>query len=290
MDAMSRIERALVATLALADAGPPRLAAAMQHAVFPRGARVRPRLTLAVAGACGDDRPALTDAAAAALEILHCASLVHDDLPCFDDAAVRRGRASVHRAFGEPLAVLAGDALIVLAFQAVSRGAAGASERIAPVLRALGDAVGVPRGICAGQAWECEDSCDLAEYQRQKTGALFAAATVLGAAAAGGEAERWRTLGERLGEAYQVADDIRDAVLDEAELGKPAGQDSVHSRPSSVAALGVAGAVARFRMLAEEAAAAIPPCPGAGALRGLIVSEARRLLPAHLAQAPLVAA
>ena len=94
----------------------------MHHAVFPRGARIRPRLTLAVAAACGEDAPSVSDAAGIAIELMHCASLVHDDLPCFDDADTRRGRPSVHRAFGEPLAVLAGDALIVLAYQTLAHG------------------------------------------------------------------------------------------------------------------------------------------------------------------------
>src|SRR6188472_2351944 len=106
MDAVNRIEQALQTAIARADIPgcPPRLAAAMRHAVFPRGARVRPRLCLAVAAACGDDDPALSDAAAASIELLHCASLVHDDLPCFDNADTRRNRPSIHRAFGEPLA------------------------------------------------------------------------------------------------------------------------------------------------------------------------------------------
>src|SRR5271168_4620792 len=119
MDAVARIERALNTAIERAEGpgAPPRLAAAMRHAVFPRGARIRPRLCLAVAAACGDDHPAVSDAAAAAIELLHCASLVHDDLPCFDDAATRRGRKTVHVAFGEELAVLAGDALIVAAFE-----------------------------------------------------------------------------------------------------------------------------------------------------------------------------
>src|SRR5262249_46640124 len=124
MDAIGRIERCLSSALAAASspAGPPMLAGAMSHAVFPRGARVRARLALAVSSACGDDDPAAADGAAAAIELLHCASLVHDDLPCFDDADIRRGRPSVHRAYGEPLAVLAGDALIVLAFQTLATG------------------------------------------------------------------------------------------------------------------------------------------------------------------------
>ena len=99
MDAVSRIENALNSALQRADGPscPPKLIAAMQHSVFPKGARVRPRLCLAVAAACGDDNPAIADIAAASIELLHCASLVHDDLPCFDDADTRRGLPTVHR-------------------------------------------------------------------------------------------------------------------------------------------------------------------------------------------------
>lgn len=286
MDVAARIEASLADAVLLAEAtgAPPRLAAAMRHAVFPKGARIRPRLTIAVAAACGDDRPALASAAAAAIELLHCASLVHDDMPCFDDAETRRGKASVHRAFGVPLAVLAGDALIILAFQTLARVAAGAPERIGTVLSAVGDGVGVPFGIVAGQAWECETQVDLSEYQRQKTGALFAAACVAGAAAAGhAEPEAWRMLGDRLGEAYQVADDLRDAVEDEASLGKPVGRDAALGRPSAVAVFGLAGAVARLRDLSEAAVAAIPSCPGQAMLRALMLQEAQRLVPRKLA-------
>src|SRR3954470_14271010 len=155
MDAVTRIERTLSAAIGLAEGPgcPPRLAEAMRHAVFPKGARIRPRLCLAVASACGDDQPRLADSAAAAIELLHCASLVHDDLPCFDDASTRRGKPSVHRAFGEPLAVLAGDALIVLAFQTLARGAVQAPDRLASLVMIVGQAVGAPSGIVAGQAW-----------------------------------------------------------------------------------------------------------------------------------------
>jgi geranylgeranyl diphosphate synthase type II len=286
MDVAARIEASLADAVLLADAtgAPPRLAAAMRHAVFPKGARIRPRLTLAVAGACGDDRPALSSAAAAAIELLHCASLVHDDMPCFDDAETRRGKPSVHRAYGVPLAVLAGDALIILAFQTLARVAGAAPERLGAVLAAVGDGVGVPFGIVAGQAWECETQVDLSEYQRQKTGALFAAACVAGAAAAGhAEPEAWRLLGDRLGEAYQVADDLRDAVEDEATLGKPVGRDAVLGRPSAVAVFGLDGAVARLRKLSEAAVAAIPACPGQADLRALMLQEAQRLVPRKLA-------
>jgi geranylgeranyl diphosphate synthase type II len=285
MDVMNRIEQTLISAIARADARncPPRLAAAMQHAVFPRGARIRPRLCLAVAAACGEDDPAVTNAAAAAIELLHCASLVHDDLPCFDDATLRRGKPSVHAAFGEPLAVLAGDALIVLAFQALAWGAAAVPARLAVLLPVVAASVGVPAGIVAGQAWECEPEADLSEYQREKTGALFAAATCAGAAAAGAEAACWRLLGERLGEAFQVADDLRDAASSAAELGKPVGRDLALGRPSAVSQLGLDGAIVRLRRLAEQAVAAVPSCPGAGELRAHILSETGRLLPRELA-------
>ena len=282
MDPATRIERALHAALGRAEnpSCPPLLAAAMRHAVFPRGARIRPRLCLAVAEACGEDSPEVSDAAAAAIELLHCASLTHDDLPCFDDAEIRRGQPSVHRAFGQPLAVLAGDALIVLAFQTLAQGAALSPMRLGPLVMTVGLAVGVPSGIVAGQAWECEASADLALYQREKTGALFAAAAVAGAAAAGAEPEPWRRVGMQLGEAFQVADDILDATADPAAIGKPVGQDAAHKRPNAVALLGLLGAVGRLRDLAADAAASVPPCPGQSALSGHILTETLRLLPA----------
>ena len=286
MDVMSRIERAL--TLAL-DRGdhpgcPPKLLAAMRHAVFPRGARIRPRLCLAVAAACGEDAPDVTEAAGAAIELLHCASLVHDDLPCFDDADTRRGQPSVHCAFGEPLAVLAGDALIVLAFQTLACAGAMLPVRLPALIGAVGASVGIPCGIVAGQAWECEDAADLAQYQREKTGALFAAATIAGAASAGAPAEPWREVGMRLGEAFQVADDILDATASREALGKPVGQDCAHDRPSAVTMLGLSGAIARLDALSEAAVEAVPPCLGRSALRRHIRTETMRLLPQDLAR------
>jgi geranylgeranyl diphosphate synthase type II len=285
MDATARIESALEAAIAAASGpgAPPRLAAALAHAVFPGGARVRPQLALAVAAACGDDAPALADAAAAAIEILHCASLVHDDLPCFDDAALRRGKPAAHVAFSEPVALLAGDALIVLAFETLARAAPAAPARLAALVAALGRAAGMPAGICAGQGWESERAIDLAAYHRAKTGALFVAATTMGALAAGREPAPWVELGARIGEAFQVADDLRDALMSEAELGKPAGQDAAHARPNAVAAHGVAGAVARLHDILGGAIASIPPCPGEATLREIVRLQAQRLTRVELA-------
>jgi geranylgeranyl diphosphate synthase type II len=276
-----RIETVLEAAIACAevDNAPPKLGAALRYAIFPGGARVRPHLCLAVAAACGDDHPAMADAAAAAIEFLHCASLVHDDLPCFDDAKTRRGKPSVHTVFGEPLAVLAGDALIVMAFDGLAREGASAPLRLPRLLSAITRGVGVPSGIVAGQAWESEPFTPVEPYHRAKTGALFVAATTAGALAAGSDPAPWRLLGEKLGAAYQVADDLADAVSSEHDCGKPTGQDAALQRPNLVATLGLKGAYARLETLVAEAVAAIPPCEGAKDLRDLVQRQAVRLAP-----------
>lgn len=281
MDMLARIQQALEQelTCALSPSAPPRLMAAMRHAVFPGGARIRPQLCLAVAQACGDDAPELTDAAAVAIELLHCASLVHDDMPCFDDADLRRGLPSVHKLHGEPLALLSGDGLIVMAFQAMARVGARHPGRLTGLLATLCSAAGAPDGIVAGQAWECEPRASLSRYQRAKTGALFVASTCAGAQAAGADPQGWRSLGECLGEAYQVADDIRDVMLGSDELGKPSGQDVQHHRPSAADDLGLAGALHYFQRLMQDAVDAVPDCAHRAAMRALVLQESARLIP-----------
>ncbi len=282
----SRIEDALRKALgrACGAAAPARLAAAMTDSVFPGGARIRPRLAMSVAAACGDDQPHCSAAAAAAVELLHCASLVHDDMPCFDNAPMRRGKPSVHHAFGEPLALLAGDALIVLAFETAALAAVADPIRASALSLVLARCVGMPYGIVAGQGWESEESPDLAVYQRAKTGALFAGAAMAGAAAAGHAAEPWSALGHRLGEAYQAADDIRDVVCSTAEIGKPVGRDKALGRPNIVSQLGVAGAARHLKTLVAEAAESVPDCIGAAALRAQIHAQASRFLPKEAAR------
>ena len=288
MDPSARIEIALEAAVARATAtpAPPQLSQAVHHAVFAGGAQVRPRLCLSVAAACGDDAPELADAAATGIELMHCASLVHDDLPCFDNAATRRGKPSVHAAYGERVAVLAGDALIVQALDAVAQHIPSAPGRAAAVLTTITQATGMPRGITAGQAWEVEPELPVAEYHQAKTGSLFAAATMAGALASGaeGQVESWRAVGERLGEAYQVADDLRDAVGAEEELGKPAGQDETHGLANAVSEHGLEGAKERLDRLVEQAVAAVPECAGAEQLRAGIRQEVQRVLPGTLGQ------
>ncbi len=262
-----------------AAGGPPRLGQAIRYAIFPAGARVRPRLCLTVALALGDDDPAASNAAAAAIEMLHCASLVHDDLPCFDDATTRRNKPSLHRAFGQREAVLAGDALIAMGFDVIARSAGRNPGRTIALLRCLADALTPPNGIIAGQAWECEPAAELSAYQRAKTGSLFVSAAMAGAIAGGGDPQAWRVLGERLGEAYQIADDIRDVVASQEEIGKPVGRDVALGRPNAVVALGMARAIAIFETLVEQALESIPPCGGRQRLQQLIRAEALRLVP-----------
>lgn len=255
----------------------------MRYVVFSDGGRVRPSLCYAVAGAYSETLPPLVDVTAAALEMLHCASLVHDDLPCFDDAMVRRGRPSLHRAFSEELAVLAGDALIISAFQNVAI-AGGPADRVVAVLQELTRGTGSAEGITAGQGWESEELRDPALYRRLKTGALFEAALVSGALAAGGDGEPWRVVGSLLGEAYQIADDLADqhVCADAGALGKDTQRDSALGRSNAVLELGQEGAVRRMTELIEAACAAVPACPGAGGVRAALRHAGKRLVPAVL--------
>ena len=238
--------------------------------------------------ACGDEAPQLTNAAAVSLELMHCASLVHDDMPAFDNADTRRGRPTVHKAFSEPLALLTGDALIVMAYRVLLQGAGPHADRLAALMDNLTLGVGLPHGIVAGQAWECETSADLGQYQRAKTGALFVSATCAGAISSGSDPQPWADLGAYLGEAYQVADDIRDVMVDARSLGKPAGQDELHARPSAARALGLEGAIAHFQRLIEHAVASIPSCACRDMLRQLVLREAERLVPPALCQQALL--
>lgn len=287
MDIKLRIEEALEEAVSAGEtpSAPAGLSAAIRYAVFPAGHRIRPRIALGVARACGDDRPGLSAAAAASIELLHCASLVHDDLPAFDDASTRRGKPSVHRAFGEPLAVLTGDALIVMAFESLARQAADSPDRLATLIATLGRAVGTPLGICAGQAWECESNVDLSAYQRAKTGALFAGAAAAGAGAAGHNDPAWLEFGVGLGEAYQVADDICDLTADPEQIGKPTGQDQAHARPNAAHSLGIDGAKKWMAELVQRTIDSIPECPGRDGLRSMVLAEGGKILPKGLVRA-----
>ena len=252
--------------------------------MFPGGARVRPRLLLAVADACG-----LRDRSAAlwsgvAIEFLHCASLVHDDLPCFDAAEVRRGRPSVHAAFGEELAVLVGDALIVGAFEVIASACTDSPALLPRLIGEIAAGVGSATGIVVGQAWESEPWVDLPVYHRAKTAALFRTCTRVGALAGGGDPDAWTELGERVGEAYQIADDLADVFGREGTVGKPTRRDASLGRPNAVHRLGPTAARVRLDGICRGLPASIPAISGAGGL----VAELERMCTRLSPEAPFV--
>ncbi|MEQ1568446.1 MAG: polyprenyl synthetase family protein [Myxococcota bacterium] len=224
---LSRLDAFL--TSALADAWPPRFAEAVAYPVFGGGKRVRPALVFAafeaVAGAV-DPEPAI--AAAAAVELVHTYSLVHDDLPCMDDDDTRRGRPTVHKRYGDGPAVLVGDALLTEAFAALARSPVAAELRI-EMVRALADAAG-HRGMVGGQAADVGLGGPVVELDALrrlhagKTGALITAAAVLGGLTAGAAPEALGALeryGRAIGLAFQLADDVLDADQDSGDDGPP---------------------------------------------------------------------
>ncbi|CTQ71912.1 polyprenyl synthetase family protein [Roseibium alexandrii] len=285
MDLSDRIETGMQTAIRYATANgcPQKLGNALKYAVFPGGARIRPRLCLAVSLACGDKDPRVANACATAIELLHCASLVHDDLPCFDNAATRRGKPSVHKEYGEEIALLVGDGLIVTAFETLARETLHAPEQTARLVATIANAVGSPYGIVAGQAWESEEKINITAYHRAKTASLFTGAVSAGALSSYGNPLDWYALADALGAAYQVADDLYDAMDDTDSMGKPAGQDAENGRPNLVAELGVQGALKKLQELVETAADSIPDCEGADLLSAMIHKEAKRLMPAKLA-------
>jgi geranylgeranyl diphosphate synthase type II len=259
MESIDRLEYALHDAVArlTADGCPPRLAKAIGYALFPAGHRFRPRLCLAVAEALGAEDSDLALNAAVAVELLHGASLIQDDLPAFDDAGERRGHPALHRVFGEALAVLAADALIIGAFEGVGRAAGLHPERAARLVSEIARGVGTPHGAVAGQGWESEDDIDLVRYHRAKTAALFEAATASGAIAAGHDPEPWRAVGMWLGRAYQIADDIADEAGAHAD-----GSDAALGRPNAFRAYGAHGSVRALEHAMHMALDAIPRSPG----------------------------
>jgi geranylgeranyl diphosphate synthase type II len=164
----------------------------------------------------------------------------------------------------------------------LARQAAATPLRLVPLVLAITRGVGAPSGIVAGQAWESERNPAPEQYRCAKTGALFVSATMCGALASGADPGPWRALGQRLGEAYQVADDLLDAVASESECDKPVRRDAALGRPNTVDELSVPGAIARLEHLIAGAMESIPCCPGESELRELVRMQALRLAPKRL--------
>ena len=285
MDVSKHIENTLLKATAEISASPcpDKLASGIAYAVFPGGARVRPKLVMAVAQACADANAPLANQAAVAIEFLHCASLVQDDLRCFDDAATRRGKPTLHLAFDERMAILVSDALIVAAFERISSVKHVSAAAQLGLINVLSRHVGSRHGITAGQAWECEEQIDTEAYHQAKTGALFAAATQAGAVSVGAPDTQWAKTGLHIGTAYQIADDIHDVLGDADSLGKPVNVDARHGRPNAVHEMGVDAAVSRLKQQIQQVVDSVPDCKNADFFIQTVRHEAKRFLPKELA-------
>ena len=261
------VEEALDRCLPSASSRPCRLHEAIRYSVLAPGKRLRPTLVLAGAEAVGG-RPADVMPAACALECIHAFSLIHDDLPCMDNDDYRRGRLTNHKVYGEALALLAGDALLALAFQLIADNIATApADRVLPTLRLVAEASGT-WGMVGGQVVDMESqgqevTADTLRYiHEHKTGALLTASVLAGAMLGGGathQIEPLRRYGGHIGLAFQIADDILDVTGDEARLGKPVGSDEERDKATYPRLYGLDESRRRAR---EEVHAAVDSLTG----------------------------
>jgi len=261
------MEQDLSCYLPAEDVVPTKLHAAMRYAVLDGGKRVRPLLVHAAGALSGADAQALSRAAAA-LEMIHAYSLVHDDMPCMDDDALRRGKPTVHVAYDEATALLVGDALQAQAFGVLAGVESVPPQRLVGMLRLLADAAG-SAGMCGGQAIDLDSvgiSLTLEQLERMhqlKTGALLRASVVLGAMAGKdlteAELAALHDYSRAIGLAFQVVDDVLDATADSATLGKTAGKDAADNKPTYVSILGLEPSIALAEKLRQDAHAALAP-------------------------------
>lgn len=276
-DYQARVERALEARLPPESAVPSRLHAAMRYSALGGGKRVRPALVYATGEMLGVPLAAL-DAAAAAVEMIHVYSLIHDDLPAMDDDDLRRGRPTCHRQFDEATAILAGDALQVLAFQSLAADEVAPAQRIA-MIALLAEASGTA-GMAGGQAIDLGavgrelTLAELEDMHRRKTGALLQASVLLGARACqtlpAADYDRLARFGAALGLAFQIVDDILDVEGDPQLLGKATGADLARHKPTYPAVIGLDASRQRARTLHAEARESLAPFgPAAGMLSWL---------------------
>ena len=268
-DVQARVEEALDAFLPPADRVPHKLHQAMRYTTLGGGKRVRPLLAYA-AGALFDADPSVLARVASAVEMIHVYSLVHDDMPCMDDDALRRGKPTVHVAYDEATALLVGDTLQAQAFEVIAHtdSAVVPPARQLTMVRLLAEAAG-SAGMCGGQAIDL-DSVGLSLTREQlermhqlKTGAMLRVSVLLGALAgrdlAPPEREALDAYSAAVGLAFQVVDDVLDATADSATLGKTAGKDAADNKPTYVSILGLEPSRALAEQLRREAHEALAP-------------------------------
>lgn len=268
-------------------ARPPRLVAAMRHGALNGGKRLRPFLTVEAARLFGAEGRGVLRAACA-VELVHCYSLVHDDLPAMDDDDLRRGQPTVHRAYDEATAILAGDSLLTLAFDVMADEATHPDPKVrAALVLGLARASGLG-GMAGGQMFDLAAEAsttphtvdEITRLQAMKTGALLRFAVEAGAIVAGAsaaETERLIAYGEALGAAFQVADDILDAESSEEALGKKVGKDAGRNKATLINAIGIEAAKARRDALAAQAQQALSGFGDAA----IVLNEAARFTAAR---------
>ncbi len=264
-DGQKRIDRVLQQTVDQLDNSDPQLLDAMRYSLLSGGKRIRPILVYASAYALSDLNGA-TDSAACAVESIHAYSLIHDDLPAMDDDDLRRGQPTCHIAFNEATAILAGDALQALAFEALATAPGIDDGTCIQLIRELAQASG-PQGMVGGQAIDLasvNQQPTLAQLQRMhslKTGALIRASVRMGAIASGAvTAEQLQSLSryaDAIGLAFQVQDDILDVTSDTETLGKQQGADIALNKPTYVSLLGLDGAREKAQQLHKNALSAL---------------------------------
>ena len=244
---------------------PAKLHEAMRYTTLDGGKRVRPLLVFAAGELFDAPRDAL-ERAAAAVEMIHAYSLVHDDMPCMDDDAVRRGQPTVHVKYGQAQALLVGDALQTLGFELLAQLAAPA-ERVVSLTRILAHSTGLA-GMAGGQAvdiaavGQAMSQAELESMHALKTGALISASVMMGVACGQVTSQEQVALARYaalIGLAFQVADDVLDVSADAATLGKTPGKDAASNKPTFVALLGLSGAQGYARGLHQQAVDALAP-------------------------------
>lgn len=267
------VDIALDRFLPRASAKPATIHKAMRYSLFAGGKRMRPVLTLAAAEACGGKIERALPAASA-VECIHTYSLIHDDLPCMDDDDLRRGRPTNHKVFGEGIAVLAGDALLTVAFEILAQAAPTSRYSVAAQIRELADAAG-SKWLIGGQVADLEGEgrkltgTELRYIHRCKTAALLTSSLRLGAMSANATPTQLKAItafGQNLGLAFQVIDDILDVTQTTEKLGKTAGKDVAATKATFPAIYGLDKSRAEARKLTAAAHAALKPL-GAKAAR-----------------------
>ena len=253
------------------------VADAMDYSLEAGGKRIRPVLVMEFCRLCGGKvENAL--APAAALEMIHTFSLIHDDLPCMDDDDMRRGKPSCHKQFGEACAVLAGDALAIRPFQVIADDDKLSADKKVKLISELACSSG-PEGMIGGQIIDMEneerdtvDEANLREMYALKTGKLIKTACIMGCIAAGADEKQTKAAEEYahcLGLAFQIIDDILDVTADEAKLGKPTGSDAEENKTTFVTLFGIDGAKAEAKALTEKALKILDSFEDSGFLKGL---------------------